>query len=170
MYIKNVLGQEKPIDFILNRHEPLTVQIGKPEPIVSWLRYVSDYSLLELGVSAVDDSLNIIKLIQVANLTQMKIPDHFPVIEAGLPQFDIHLWMGKKLLDLDVPIKLSLDRDAIFLMINEAKTPDRMIRNKNLSFATSEGYPCWILLSGITAEQISLIKRAVEHDAPGGYL
>ncbi|WP_092580925.1 hypothetical protein [Achromobacter sp. NFACC18-2] len=170
MYVKYALGQEKPINFIFDQYEVLTVQIGKPGPILNWLRCVSDYSLLEFGVSAVDGALNLIKVIQAAGLAQMRVPDKFPVVEVGVPQFDIHRWGGKRLLDLDIPVKLSLDRDAILLMIDETRAIDRTILNRNLSFATSEGYPCWVLLSGMTTEQIRLIRSAVEHDASGGYL
>lgn len=169
MYIKNNFLQERPLALEVDDYVPLLVRIGD-KPSELYLRYRSDYSLVELGLSAGDGALASIKIVQLPGLSSGEMPAYSDAGGSGLPAFDTSFWNGKRFLDLNLPVKLILFQGSALLVLDGVRQADRIFRNQFLSFAVSAGYPCWVLLEDLTDEQISMIKASVESNSPGGFL
>lgn len=170
MYVKGITQQEAPVLLCADEYAPLTAQVGNSEHKEIYLRYVSDYSLLELGVSSHDGALTSLKLVQADGLSPMNMPSFPSTVDDGLPLFDISCWKGKRLLDIERPVALALSDSSAFLVLDRSRKADKLARYKNLSLGMSEGYPCWILIEGLEKKQILGIKGSVENSSRGSFL
>jgi hypothetical protein len=170
MYEISTHAQEESTQILQDDYIPLTVEIGDQSRPLNYLRYISDYSLLELGISAENGVLCLIKLVQVNGVSiDKKINFALPVV-AGLPKFDQSKWKKTKIIDINHQIRLFVDRNAILITLDDSKTPEKIIKNKNLSFATSAGTLCWMTVSQLTDEQVLHVQRMAERSTNQGFL
>jgi hypothetical protein len=155
---------------LVDEYAPLTIVFKGGEQNEIYLRFVSDYSLLELGLSTRDGVLTSLKLVQVNGLSGMEIPSLPTIVEEGLPLFDVAQWKGNRLVDINCPVELVLSGSSALIVIDKSRKADKLLRYENFGLAVSEGYPCWVLLKGLAIEQIEGIKRSVQQSAGGGFL
>ena len=170
MYLKETLSRERDFVIIDDEYVPLTVRIGDRERGEIYLRYVSNDSLLELGISSIDGTLTSIKLVQTNGYSVGEQLLDSPLLVDGLPQFDTSLWNGKKLLDIENSIDLSLTDDSVLLILDSSRKAKNVLRNRALTFAVADGYPCWVRIERVTDKQMASIRLASNKDAQGGYL
>jgi hypothetical protein len=89
MIIKRISPEDEIFSFKSNEYIPLEMEIGNSDLGAIYLRYFSDYSLLELGVSPRDGKLISIKLVMIPSVSEgdgPAIPSNF---DDGIPIFDL---------------------------------------------------------------------------------
>jgi hypothetical protein len=143
---------------------PLSMQIEGYEYTNFHLRYIDIHSILELGVSPKNGMLVSITLVIASNYSVGKMPPIPDNIEKGLPLFDLSLWKGDRLKDIDRPVELVfVDDNALLLIMDKNVKAEKVLWSENLKFAISDGYPCWLLIDNLTSEQIAHVKSEVYH-------
>jgi hypothetical protein len=170
MYVESISPQIKPLTIETDEYIPLSVQIGNSGLQEIYMRYVSEYSLLELGISSCSGLLTSFKLVQVPSFSSGNESVISSGSEQGLPLFNISLWGGNRMLDVSRAVELLVTNSSIVLILDNAPKAEMVSQNENLSFAISNGYPCWISLDHLTNEQLTSIKESVNQNAPGNYL
>ncbi len=170
MYVKKISYRERALMLDDDEYVPLVIRIGDPEGREIYLRYISDNSLLELGISSIDGTLTSIKIVQANGYSVGREPLCSPHMDDGLPQFDTLLWKGKELLDIERPIDLILVDDSVLLVIDKNRKAENVFRNQTLQFAVADGYPCWVRLDRVNEKQMLSIRSAIEQGERGGYL
>lgn len=170
MYITKILPTKKSSSLRTDEYVPLDVQVGDGELTEIYLRYVSDYSLLELGVSRSDGTLTSIKLVQVPAVSVGELPKPPYLVEDGLPVFDVSLWNGERFLDIDRSVEIFLNPTSIFLLVDGTRKVNTSSQCQGISFGMSDGYPCWLRLDNLSEEQIEAIRKTIEQNSSGEYM
>ncbi|QQQ01644.1 hypothetical protein [Lysobacter enzymogenes] len=156
-----VLAADASVEIMDEEFIPLILSFGDRGEGDVFLRFVSDVSLLELGVSADDQALSSIRLVHVPKLSDLQIPAVPVDCEVGLPMFDLHAWGGRKRLDVTAVASLAISSSSAFIAIGPVRTTDKVVRCGNLYFATADGQLAWIHITDLSVEQLSEIKSEV---------
>lgn len=170
MYITRILPANKLSSLKTDEYVPFDVQVGDDELTAIYFRYVSDYSLLELGVSPNDGTLTSIKLVQVPAVSVGEFPTPPSHVEDGLPVFDVSLWGGKRFLDIDQSVEIFLNPTSVFLLVDGTRKVNKTSQSQGISFGMSDGYPCWLRLDNLSDEQIAAIRNTIEQSSSGEYM
>ena len=170
MYITKILPAKKLSSLKTDEYVPLEVKVRDGELTVIYFRYVSDYSLLEFGVSPSDGTLTSIKLVQVPAVSVGESPIPPSLVEDGLPVFDVSLWGGKKFLDIERSVEILLDSNSVFLLVDGTRKVNKSSQSQGISFGISDGYPCWLRLDNIRTEQVEIIRKTIEQNSSGEYM
>jgi hypothetical protein len=170
MYITKILPSKKLPSLKTDEYVPLDVKIGDSELTAIYLRYVSDYSVLELGVSPSDGMLSSIKLVQVPTVSASEFPLASSLVEDGLPEFDVSLWDGKRFLDIDRSVEIFLNPTSVFLLVDPTRKVNKSSQSQGISFGMSNGYLCWLRLDNLSDEQIQAIRNTIEQSSSGGFM
>ena len=170
MYITKILPAKKLSSLKNDEYVPLDVQVGDSELPAIYFRYVSDYSLLELGVSPSDGTLISIRLVQVPNVSAGEFSIPPSLVEDGLPVFNVSLWDGKRFLDIDRLVEIFLNPTSVFLLVDPTRKVNKSSQSQGISFGMSDGYPCWLRLDNLSAQQIQVIRKTIEQSSSGGFM
>lgn len=168
MYITKILPAKQLSSLKTDEYVPLDVLVGDDELTAIYFRYVSDYSLLELGVSPSDGTLSSIKLVQVPTVSVGDSPIPPSLVEEGLPVFDVSLWRGNRFLDIDRSVEIFLNPTSVFLLVDPTRKVNKSSQGQGISFGMSDGYLCWIRLDNLSDEQIQAIRKTIEQSTSGG--
>jgi hypothetical protein len=169
--IKRIRPGDEIFSFKSNEYIPLEMEIGNSDLDAICLRYCSDYSLLELGVSSRDVKLISIKLVMIPSVSEgdgPAIPSNFD--DDGIPIFDLSCWNGKKYFDIDGEVKVLLNKTSIILIINESWEITNSSLNHNVRFGISNGSLCWISFENVNEGKILEMRKMIDSNKPGVYL
>jgi hypothetical protein len=170
MIIKRISPEDEIFSFKSNEYIPLEMEIGNSDLGAIYLRYFSDYSLLELGVSPRDGKLISIKLVMIPSVSEgdgPAIPSNF---DDGIPIFDLSCWNGKKYFDIDGEVKVILNKTSIILIINDSWEITNSSFNHNVRFGISNRSLCWISFENFDEGKILEMRKMIDSNKPGVYL
>lgn len=170
MYVTKILPMKKLYSLKTDEYVPLDVQVGDGELSAIYFRYVSDYSLLEFGVSPCDGTLTSIKLVQVPAVSTGELPILPSPVEDGLPVFDVSLWRGKRFFDVNRSVQIFLNPTSVFLLVDPTREVNKSSQSQDICFGMSDGYPCWLRLGNLSGEQVKAIRKTIEQGFSGEFM
>lgn len=161
MYIKNIVSGVGHFLLKTDDYVPIDIELREYEVNLFYFRYISDYSLLELGVSPNDGVLTSIKLVMVPRISTGEWPVIPTARDNGLPVFDIGIFKMKTLFDINKPIKLFLEGNSCLISINAENAADNVSQTEGVIFGMAGGCLCWIVLPNVPDDKVNAIAECV---------
>jgi hypothetical protein len=156
-------------DTFSDEYVPLRVKFCGGRSPARWLRFKSDYSLLEIGLSD-ENLISEIVLIQVEDLVGEELFS-MPNVSGkfGLPFVDF-CPDDCNFVDVRSSVKANVVDGGLFVMVSDRVASD-LIVNGSIKFAVAaDGSLCWIGVSALGKKQVDVIRRAVEGNLSRGFL
>lgn len=170
MCIKNIVSGEGHFLLKTDDYVPIDIELREYEVNSFYFRYISDYSLLELGVSPKDGVLISIKLVMVPRISTGEWPVIPATCDHGLPVFDIEIFKMKAPFDVGKPIELFLEGNSCLISIDAESVADNVSQAEGVIFGMAGGCLCWIVLPNVPDDKVNAIAECVGDGTGHGFL